>query len=83
MPFASLSWPGKTLARPAYRTRSHSQFYRHYAIKGPQNQSTETILQTFDHVTEGTVANPPLFTYLRKVLALSSTNLALLFDSLI
>src|ERR1700733_1631119 len=34
-----------------------TSFYRHYAIKGPQNQSTETIPQTFDHVTEGTVAH--------------------------
>src|ERR1700680_2373601 len=32
----------------------------HYAIKGPQLPSTETILQTFDHVTKGTVANRSL-----------------------
>jgi hypothetical protein len=43
-------------------------FYRHYAIKGPQNPSTETILQTFDHVTEGTVAKPSLFTLCTKFL---------------
>jgi len=30
-------------------------FYRHYAIKRPENPSTETIPQIFDHVTEGTV----------------------------
>jgi len=41
----------------------------HYAIKGPQNQRTETILQTFDHVTEGTVVRSSLSTSLNQALA--------------
>src|ERR1700757_2131169 len=56
-----LTFRRENLARPTDRTQSCSYsplFYRHYAIKGPQNQSTETILQPFDHVTEGTVARP-------------------------
>jgi hypothetical protein len=57
-------FPGReNVVRPTYRTRSlilPTLFYRHYAIKGPQNQSTETFFQTFDHVTEGTVANRSL-----------------------
>jgi hypothetical protein len=62
MPFPLTFLAGKTFARPTYRNPIPSLadlILSHYAIKGPRNQSTETILQTFDHVTEGTVADPP------------------------
>jgi hypothetical protein len=63
MPFPLTFLAGKTFARPTYRNpipNLADLILSHYAIKGPRNQSTETILQTFDHVTEGTVADPPL-----------------------
>ena len=62
MPFPLTFLAGKTFARPTYRNPIPSLadlILSHYAIEGPRNQSTETILQTFDHVTEGTVADPP------------------------
>src|ERR1700741_5098291 len=62
MPFPLTFLAGKTFARPTYRNpipNLADLILSHYAIKGPRNQSTETILQTFDHVTEGTGADPP------------------------
>src|ERR1022692_523876 len=56
--FPLTSWPGRTsLARPIepMPDPAHLILSLHYAIKGPQIPSTETILQIFDHVTEGTV----------------------------
>jgi len=41
--------------------------FLHYAIKGPENPSTETILQTFDHVTKETFNQAALLKLLRKV----------------
>ena len=53
----------------------------HYAIKGPENPNTETILQLFDHVTEGTVAHGSQLAGLKsQLLAVCHTNVALPLD---
>src|SRR5579864_5407618 len=82
MPFPLTFLAGKTFAHPTYRNPIPSLadlILSHYAIKGPRNQSTETILQTFDHVTEGTVAHPPLLISLHQIPALCLTNLSLAY----
>src|SRR5579864_87936 len=63
---------------PGVYLRSIAMLSLHYAIKGPQNPSTETILQIFDHVTEGTVAYGfHIAGHMSQLLALCHTNLAL------
>jgi len=78
----------KNYAHPTYRTQPLESTYLilcraslHYAIKGPENPSTETILQLFDHVTEGTVADASqLVAHMSQLLAVCHTNVALPSD---
>jgi hypothetical protein len=59
MPFPLTFLVEKNCACPTYQNRSldHRKvnLSLHYAIKGPENPSSETILQTFDHVTKETI----------------------------
>jgi hypothetical protein len=58
MPFPLTFLVEKNCACPTYQTRSLVQrktIFKYYAINRAENPSSETILQTFDHVTKETI----------------------------